>query len=176
MSTTTDHRGNHIFHGDVSFGGNMYPPDGAVDDDHISSNVNKRISDAKLVHRYALNHGQADGSDVASETKLLHIARGDGELLGFEVRPTTAPTGGDKQYTVDIQKDADADGSWSSLLDAVITVDSSSVDDTLQAATLVADPSFEDGDALRIVITASGSTGSQGQGFVAAAIVKEQHA
>lgn len=172
----SDIREDRVYHGNVSIGGNFYPPNSFLKNAHVSSDANDRLSDAKLIHRYALNHGQADGADVASETKLLHIARGDGELLGFEVRPTTAPTGGDKQFTVDIQKDADGGGSWSSLLNAVITVDSSSVDDTLQAAVLIATPTYEDGDALRIVITASGSTGSQGQGFVAAAIVKEQHA
>tara|TARA_R100000808_G_C2129955_1_gene139342 strand:+ start:851 stop:1375 length:525 start_codon:yes stop_codon:yes gene_type:complete len=170
---TTDVRGIQIFHDDVTFGGNVYVQDGQFDNDAISNDANNRIAASKVIHRVDVNHGQADGADVVSETKLLRVARGDGTLSSFRVRVTTAPTGGDKQFTVDLQKAADGSGSWTTMLDSVITMSSADSDDTLETATLVTDPTYDDGDAIRIVVTASGSTGSQGQGFVATAGLEE---
>ncbi|MGB0889602.1 MAG: hypothetical protein ACPGWS_04900 [Solirubrobacterales bacterium] len=171
--STTDVRGAHVFHNSVTFVGAVYLPDEAVDDDAFSTNANKRLSASKQVHRFDLSVQQDDGSDVVTDTTFLRICRGAGELKGFEVRPMTAPTGGDKEFTVDIQKASDGSGSWSSLLNAVETVDNTSTDDTLQSATLAATPTTADGDALRIVITASGSTGSQGQGVIVTAHYEE---
>lgn len=122
------------------------------------------ISADKLQHRHVVRSTQANGADVASSTELLHIAKAAGTVRSVEVRVTTAPTGGDKQFTVDVQKASDGSGSWTSLLTGVITVDSGEADDTKIAGTLVASPSFVEGDAVRVVVAASGSTGSQGQG------------
>jgi hypothetical protein len=170
--TTSDERGDRIFHGACTFK-NLYPNSGCITNTHISSDANNRIASAKVVHRLDLHYGQADGADVVAATKLLRICRGDGLLLGVQVRPTTAPTGGDKAFTVDIQKDADGGGSWSSLLSSVVTVNSSSVDDTKQNGTLIGDPSTDATDALRVVVAVSGSTGSQGQGFVVSVFYEE---
>lgn len=174
--TTSDVKGDQIFHDNVTFSGTISVPAGSFDTDDISTDANKRIADTKIVHRPDMNYAQANGSAVVSATQLLRVCRGAGELLGFEVRPTTIPTGGDLQYTVDIQKASNASSSWSSLLSAVVTVDSADANDTLITATLAATPTTADGDALRIVVTTSGTTGTQGQGFVATAVYKEQSA
>lgn len=174
MPLPTTHYGAQIFHGPVTFGDRVYLPAESVDDDHVSSDDAKRISSEKVVHRIDLNYRQADGSDVVSATELLRVLRGAGTLLSAEVRPTTAPTGGDKQFTVDIQKAADGSNSWTSLLDAAEVVDSTSVNHTNQVVTLAADATIDAGDAVRVVVTASGSTGSQGQGFVVSAAVAEE--
>jgi len=139
-------------------------PAGALTNTHISSNAD--IAATKLVHRHAISHGQANGSDVTSETKLLHIAKAAATVQLIEVRPTTVPSGGDKQFTVDIQKATNGSSSWTSLLSAVVTVSTSSTNDTRQVGTLIGSPTLVDDDALRVVITASGTTGTQGQGFV----------
>lgn len=117
----------------------------------------------KLEHQHQPFHVQDDGSDVVTETKVLAFMMAAGTMVSMEVRPETAPTGGDKQYTVDLQKAANGSTSYATVLSAVVTVDSSSVDGTLQAGT-ISTTALAKGDSLRVVITASGSTGSQGQG------------
>lgn len=162
----TDIRNPVIFHDTVSFVGTVSIPDGTVDNAAFSSAAADRLATAKQVHRVDLHYDQAPGSDVATATKLLRIARGTGTLLGLEVRPITAPTGGDKAYTVDVQKAANASGSWASMLSAAVTVNSSSVDNTKQSGTVSGTGAVAAGEALRLVVTASGSTGSQGQGLL----------
>jgi len=147
-------------------------PAGALTDTNINSDAD--IAASKLVHRHAISYGQANGSDVITETKLLHITKAAATVQLIEVRPTTAPSGGDKQFTVDIQKAADGSSSWSSLLSAVITVSTGSTDDTRQVGTLIGSPTLADDEALRVVITASGATGSQGQGFVVTVNLDEE--
>lgn len=154
-----------MFSGSVTFTGtNFVVPDGSITSAEVAAGTN--IDADKLQHRHAIYYAQADGADVASETKLMHIARTAATVHSVELRPTTAPTGGDKQYTVDVQEEADAGSSWTSLLSSVITVDNTSVDNTKQNGTLIGTPSVADNAAVRVVVTASGSTGSQGQGFV----------
>lgn len=168
-------RGDYVFsNGSVSFTGSLFMPSGSISNAHISNDANSRIAAAKLVHRYDLAHGQANGADVVTQTQLLRVCKGAGQLKSLEVRVTTAPAGGDKQFTVDVQKAADGSGSWSSLLDSVLTFADGDSDDTLKQATLVASPLTAAGDAVRIVIAASGSTGNQGQGFACTAVYEEQ--
>jgi hypothetical protein len=161
-----DIRSDRIYSGNVTFTGNLYPPAGAITSTSFTANANERLATSKQIHRLDMSYQQATGTDVVTATHYLRVCRGAGELLGVSVRPLTAPTGGDKAFTVDVQKASNASGSFSSLLNAVVTVNSSSVDQTEQVATLAATPTTADGDCLRLVVTASGSTGSQGQGVV----------
>ncbi len=164
-------RGDKTFTGTVTFTGSTNLPDGSISDDHV--NAGAAIDADKLQHRHALNYAQADGSDVVTATQLLHVCRAAGMVVDVEARVTTAPTGGDKQFTVDIQKAVDG-GSFSTILSAVLTFGGS--DNTLQTATLSGTPTLADGDALRVVITASGSSGSQGQGVVVTVNIDEDAA
>lgn len=152
------------FEGTTTFTGTVRMPTGSLTNASFSSSSSDRLTAAKVVHRVDLTYSQANGSNVASETKVLRICRGIGTVKAVKVRPTTAPTGGDKAYTVDVLKAGDASGSWTSLLSSVITVNSSSADNTLQSGTLIGTPTTAADDSIRIVVTASGSTGSQGQG------------
>lgn len=149
------------------------PPLQSITDAGIASNA--AIAATKLMHQHLLSYAQAGGTDVVSATQLLHIAKGAGSLIGLQVRPITAPTGGDKLFTVDIQKAASASGSWTSLLNAPleISVSESSADNTNYSAVLAGTVTYDSGDALRLVIAASGSTGSQGQGVLCTATVRE---
>lgn len=174
MAQETQHRGPQIFEDNVTFQGNTYFPENSIDARAISDDANHRLAAAKQVHRFDLQYQQADGGDVASATQKLRLARGAGTLVAVEVRPTTAPTGGDKQYTVDVQKASNGSASWSSLLNAALAIDATDANETKAAATLAATPTYAAGDALRIVVTASGSTGSQGQGFVVLIALEEQ--
>jgi len=171
MASTID--GAQIFRDAVTFQDIVSFLDGTISGAAISADPNYRIPATKVLQRIDLHYAQADGADVVSETILLRVARAKGTLIGVEVRPTTAPTGGDKKFTIDIAKAADASAAWSSLLNAAHDVDSSSVNDTKETVVLAATPTYAAADALRIEITASGSTGSQGQGFVVTIFIEE---
>lgn len=173
---TTDVRGKQLFHDPVTFAGPVYLPTEAVTNANFSSNANHRLEAEKFIHRPDLHYSQAAGTDVVSETKLLRVCRGDGVLTQVAVRPSAVPAGGDKQYTVDVQKAADGTNVWTSLLNAAVVISSADVAHTRQLGSLIADPSVEDGDTIRIVITASGSTGSQGQGLAVTVGLEEQSA
>lgn len=151
--------------------GTVSLPDGGVSNDEI--NAGASIDSSKLKQRPDMSYAQADGSDVVSETILTRVCRAAGTLVAIEARVTTAPTGGDKQFTVDIQKASDGSGSWSTLLTGVITFASGDSGNTKKAGTAIGTPTTAAGDALRIVVTASGSTGSQGQGLVVTPIYEE---
>lgn len=156
-------RGDRIYTGDVVFGGTVSFPENTIEDEDVALGAN--IAAQKLQHRHALHHVQNVGADVASVTQVLHVARADVEVVSVEVRPSTVPAGGDKQYTVDVQKAVDGSNTWTSILSSVVTISSADTEHTVQTAVLDGVPALEDGDALRIVVTASGSTGSQGQGL-----------
>jgi len=162
----TDIRNPVIFHDAVSIAGQLSLPDGSVDNAAFSAVASGRLATTKQLHRIDFHYDQAPGSDVVTATKLLRIARGAGTVLGIEVRPITAPTGGDRAFTVDLEKAADGSGSWSSLLSSAVTVNSSSTDNTKQSGTLIGNPTVAAGEAIRLSIAASGSTGSQGQGVI----------
>lgn len=144
------------FLGSVVFGGEV------IGNANVKTGAN--VSADKLSNRIAINYGQDTGSDVVSATKVVHVCRAAGTVKSVEVRPLTAPTGGDKQFTVDVKKAVDGSGTFSSLLSAVVTVDNTAPDQTREQGSLITTPSVADGDAIQIVVTASGSTGSQGQG------------
>lgn len=164
--------------GAVTITGRLSPaylsiPNETIENAAIKSDA--AIAATKLQQQYLLSYQQAPGTNVVAATHLLHIAKGAGELIGLAVRPITAPTGGDLAYTVDIQKAADASGTWTSLLDAPleVSVAESSANNTIYAGDLVATPTYSAEDTLRIVIALSGSTGSQGQGLIVTATVRE---
>ena len=150
--------------GTVTFSGTVYFPAETVTNTGFSTSSSHRLAASKVIHRVDLEYNQINGTDVVSETRVLRICKGAGTFKGVKVRPTTAPTGGDKAFTVDVQTAADASGSWTSILTAVVTVNSSSANNTLQNGTLNGTPVTIADKAIRIVVTASGSTGSQGQG------------
>ena len=79
--------------------------------------------------------------------------------------PNTAPAGGgDKKWTVDVKKSTGA-GAFATVLSAVVTIDTTSVDRRLQVGALsTAAIAYVDGDLFQVVVTATGATGSQGQG------------
>jgi len=169
----------NVIQGDVQVTGTVSAsafdlPAGAAKNANFSTAASDRLDAAKIVHQFPLRQSQKNGTDVVTETVLVHIARGDGLVASFQAVADGVPagTGCDKHVTVDLQK---WNGSaWSSLLTAVITIDSTKVAKTVYSATLIADPSYEAGQLLRQVWTASGSVGSQAQGMCAVAMVQEQ--
>ncbi len=171
--SASDIRNDVIFHNNVTFAGTMFPPAGAINNSHFSSDANSRLAAAKLVHRIDLHYGQPNGTDVVAATQLLRICRGAGTIVGISLRPTVIPAGGDKAYTVDVLKSADGSASWTSLLDAVFAVDSADTANTKLVGDLIATPTVAADDSIRVVVAVSGSTGTQGQGFTLSIYIEE---
>jgi hypothetical protein len=152
------------FVGTVNYQGTVNLPDGTVVNADIAASA--EIDTSKQKHRFAVHYGQASGVNVVSATQLVHVARAAGELKSVITRIVTAPNAGDLKYTIDVQKAASGSGSWTTLLTAVIDIADADTDNTVDTATLIASPTLVAGDAVRVVVTVSGSTGTQGQGFV----------
>lgn len=158
------HVGTHTFSNTVSL------PSNTVSNATVKSAA--AIASSKVIHRTPIIYQQDDVGVVVSADAYIYLATFAGTIQTVEVRPMTAPTGGDLQFTVDIKKAAEASGSFSSILSAAEVVDNTSVDNTLQEA-VVTTPGIIDGDCLQISITVSGSTGTQGSGVIVAVYVDE---
>ncbi len=150
--------------------GVIYLPAGCLDASHPASAT--KFNASNVIHHFGKDHRQASGSDVASKTELIHVASYAGVLNGFKVGIDVSPTGGDKQFTVDLQKSTGG-GAFASVLSAVVTIDSGKADRSVTLGTIAA-ASYAAGDIFRVVVTASGTTGSQGQGVNCEAFFQEQ--
>lgn len=157
--------GNAIFNGDVTL------PDSVITDGKVATGA--EVDADKLQHRHALNYYQDAGGDVVNATKVIHVCRGAGQIKSIVVRPLTVPAGGDKNYTIDVKKASNGSAVFATLLNAVITVNSSSVNQTKQTGALIGTPTVAADDAIQVVVTTGGTTGSQGQGFVVTVNIEE---
>jgi len=162
--------------GTWTFSGTVYLPAGTVNNAAVAANAD--IAATKLNHMLVPSHTQNCGTDVVSASEPIHVAYGDGTIVAFWVTPDTVPTtvsaACDKQYVVDLQRST-AQGSFASILTSTITIDDSDADKTRYAATLSA-TTYVTTDIFRVMVTASGSTGNQGQGLVASLVLYEEPA
>lgn len=154
-----------IFQSNVIFNSTVTLPTGSIDNNSIVEGAD--LDADKLEHRHSKQVMQEPGVDVVDKTYYVHIARANGRLKSVTVRPIVVPVGGDKQYTIDVRKVNNAVAvPGTSLLSAVVTISSVDDDNTNQTAALVATPSYVSGDMIIIVIDATGTTGTQGQGVI----------
>jgi len=131
------------------------------------------IAATKLVHQHALTYRQDDGTDVATATVPIYTVYGStAEIVAFEVVCQDAPAGGAKQFTVDLQSASQTATTLASVLSAAVTVDTTVADYEVCSGT-ISDADLEDGETLAIVVTASGTTGTQGQGLIATCTLRE---
>ena len=166
-----------IVQGDMRVLGNLSStslsvPSGSINDAAIAAgSAGTNISSDKVRHQFSLELNQDTGTATTAQTRIVHIARGPGVIVGVSAVADVAPTGGDKAATVDVKKST-AGGAFASILSAVVTLNSSSTSKVVQAGSLSV-TSFVAGDLLEIVIAISGSTGSQGQGVCATVMIAE---
>ncbi len=167
---TSKHEGDLFVNGNLRATSMTLPPN-TVQDANVPDGAG--IKATKLEQQYELKYGQDDGSDIVAATSSIHVVRGvSGLVVEVEVVSQTAPTGGDKQFTVDVLTASQAAPSPSSVLQAVITVDSAIADyEVVQG--IVDAGTLADGDTIIVVVTPSGSTGSQGQGLVVTVTIRE---
>jgi hypothetical protein len=159
------------FAADVAFLADVTFPDSIVDDDSIESGAN--IAYSKLQHSFPLVYSQPNGTAVVAETRMLHVAKGDGALLSVEAAVTTVATGADRTVTVDVQKSTGG-GAFATMLSATIVLDDDSVAFTPEAATVSGTNTYSDGDILQVVVTVAGSADAQAQGLVVTTFVYEE--
>lgn len=138
-----------------------------------------RLMAEYIEHEHKISFGPADdATTVAAITKTLEAIHRTGEIVEISVTPITAPTGGDRAFTVDVKKSTGA-GAFATILSSVVTVNSSSVSRTAQYATLsatAADLLLARGDMLQVVVAISGSSGTQGIGYVVTIRIRENPA
>ena len=131
----------------------------------------KAVPASKVIHQFAVHYAQAGGSDVVVATFPIHTCYKDGTLVAVEVTPLVAPTGGDKAFTVDVQKGNQA-GAFATVLSSVVTINNTKADRQVVAGSL-STTALADGDTLEVVIAVSGTTGSQGQGALITVTIQE---
>lgn len=131
------------------------------------------IEAAKLEHQYAIRYSQADGSDVVAVIVPVHIVRGNtATIKDIEVVCVDAPSGGDKALAVDLKKANEGSPAPASVLSSAIAYSATQSDCEVEPGT-ISSASLADGDTLLVVVTVSGSTGTQGQGLVVTVTIRE---
>lgn len=157
----------------LTVGSTFNAPAGSIANTNVSSTAGDRISAEKTEAQYSVVWATATATTtVASVTKTIHAAEAAGTIVGLAVCPESVPDG-DYQYTVDIQKAADASGSFSSILSSAEVVDSTSTDYTRQDVAINT-TSYSADDRFQIVITASGTSGTQGAGLTVRLTLREE--
>ncbi len=130
------------------------------------------IDRTKVIHQLHLPYAQAPGSDIATATLDLYIARAAGTVVSFEAAITGLAATGDRSVTVDLHKST-AGGAFASVLSAAITLDIANTIRVLEAAT-VSSAAYVDGDLFRIIVTqVAGTTGTRPQGLIVTTTIGE---
>jgi hypothetical protein len=161
--------GNVYVNGNLSAASVTIPP-AAIKANHIEGNAG--IEATKVVHQIPCHYRQVEGADVVSQSAPVHIAAAAATVVAVKVLTVTAPNGGNKLFTVDVKKSTGG-GAYATILTGVITVDDAATDRQVLSGTLSGTPTLVAGDSLQVVIAASGSTGTQGQGVLVEVIVRE---
>ncbi|TXH48570.1 MAG: hypothetical protein E6Q97_24495 [Desulfurellales bacterium] len=139
-----------------------YPP-GSIQDDAVAAGAD--IDAEKLQHFHQPIYGQANTAAV-DETRILHVAREPGVVEEF-VAGSIAKAVGDATCTVDLRKNG------TTVLTAVITLDSGNTNRVPEAGTLIADPSYVVGDVFEVVIDGTIGTGTLPTGVFCCAKFRE---
>lgn len=170
MASPTRIEGETHFASDVVFLGGVTMPAGAIENADVAAGA--AIAATKLQHQFPLHLSVA--GTVAAVTNIVHVARGAGTLVSVEAAVNAVPTGTgvDKKTTIDFQKSTGG-AAFASMLSAAFDIESTDTDRVAVAGTVAAGNTYADGDLLRIVVTVSGSTGTQAADLVVTAFVYE---
>jgi hypothetical protein len=168
-------RGNPwIFYNTVTFAGAVGLPESIMEAKHWNDSGDP-LEATNVVHQSPLKHVQKHGTDVVAVTEYLFEARKSTEVLDVVAGVGTAPTG-DYTVTIDVQKYSSS--AWSSIVNGgAQTIDNSDTADTAISLTLSGTAgvtTLATGELLRVVVTVSGTSGTQAQGLLVQARVHEQ--
>lgn len=134
------------------------------------------IATSKLVNRVLAEYRVPDGTTVAvtsDDGVPIYTCNktGGAVLKSVTVVCPDAPSGGDLDFDVDIQK-ADVGAGAATVLSATINYSATQSDYEQEAGT-IANATIDDGDTLLVVVTVSGSTGTQGEGLIVQVEIEE---
>jgi hypothetical protein len=160
MSTIRDDV-DRVMSGTWTFTGTVNLPANTIDEDDLKAAA--LFPAANLVTRFAKSVDQKTGSDVASETRYVHIAKHAGLVASVEAAIDTAITG-DNTVVIDVQKSSGG-GVFTTILSSTLTINSATAAKTAVAATVNAtEDDYVAGDVFQVIVTAAGS-GTQAQGL-----------
>lgn len=158
--------GQKIFNGPVSFGSTVSLPETetVVGDEQCSAS--RPLATSKTRHRVMITYQQALGSDVVSQSMKVYTAPYDGTLTRVIVTPDTGPAGGgDKKFTVDVQK-VTPGGAYATVLTGVVDIGNGHANNTPEEGGISGSADdYTANDSFKVIIAASGSTGTQAQGL-----------
>lgn len=160
--------------GTVSMTGNFYPPSGSIKNTHIGAASSDAIVATKLEHQFPVKSSLWSNSTdmIVSGDELLHIVGGlTGEIVRLEACQVTPTTSTANTVTVDLHRSSSG-GAFATVLSATIAFGSTTTARTAYAGTLSA-VDLVDGDILKLVVTAAGSTLTQARGMLATVFLRE---
>lgn len=143
---------------------------GQVNATSITSGAN--LPQQNLQHRARATYQVAGGADVAAATQVIYHAYKAGSLIAAYATPDAVPAGGTKAIAIDLKRSA-AGGAWTTVLSSTLTIDGTATARTPIALSPLASVSFVAGDALQLVITASGTGGTGVQGLLVDVLIAE---
>jgi len=166
-----------LINGDVIVAGRLSPsaldvPPNSLNDSSWSTSPSNRLTANKIIQQFPRSHSQAAATDATTETRIIHVAKGAGTVAQCAAAVLVAPATGNKQITIDLQKSTGG-AAFATMLNAPVTIAAAQAALTQYQATLAPTPTYAAGDILAVVITASGSTGTQAQGAIAEAVLQE---
>lgn len=163
---------DRVMSGRWTFAGVVDLPASTIDEAALKPGA--LIPAAKVVARFAKDHRQAAGADVAAKTELIHIAGYAGIVKSVEAAIDSAITG-DNTVTVDLKKSSGG-GAFASVLTAALVINSATAVRTAVAAVLdAAKDDYAAGDVFEVVVSVTG-TGTQAQGLVVTVFFEERPA
>lgn len=137
----------------------------AVGNTQVISDPSAPIEAEKVECCHVETYSQENGTDVVAKTVELFIVHGvTGELVSIEITSPVVPAGGDQEVSVDVKKATEASPTPSTVLSAPIEITASEANYEIKAG-VISGPALVDGSVVSVVVTVSGSTGTQAQGL-----------
>jgi len=144
-----------------------------IEDADVASNA--AIQASKLVHVHRKTVGIPTTTTVTATDYPFMIARGAGELIGFEAAITgTIATGADRTVTVDLKRSTGA-GALATVLSATIGFTNGSTL-LLNSTATISTSTVADGDVFVAVVTVAGAASAQAIGLAITLTWRENYA
>lgn len=162
MAAPSRHTGDHEFQGTVSFVGEMNVPAGTVDNASVSGTT--FLAHTKLTHRVTVHHTQKTTASVVAYSEIGHVCHRPSRIISVRGLLETLPA--THRHMVDVLKSSTG-GAYATALSTPLILSSTSAARVSQAATLGSTSAvyIAQGGSVKITITTSGTTGTDGKGL-----------
>lgn len=140
--------------------------------DNAAVKVNANLAEDKLQHRAHPTYNQAGGTDVVAFDTIIYRVYKHATVLEISATPDAVSAGGTKTLTIDVKKST-AGGAFATILSATTELNTSSAARTPVELSLSGTPTLLAGDLLKVIGTLGGSAGTNAQGLLIEAVIKE---